>query len=53
LNRVFGNALDIVTELGGAAAFAALISGRYRPRGGERVSVIPSGANTTAVDLAR
>jgi threonine dehydratase len=43
----------VVTEPGGAAAFAALISGRYRPRSGEHVGVVLSGANTTAVDFAR
>jgi threonine dehydratase len=43
----------IVTEPGGAAAFAALISGRYRPRPGERVGVVLCGANTTAVDFTR
>jgi len=43
----------IVAELGGAAAFAALLSGRYRPRSGERVGVVISGANTTAVDFTR
>jgi threonine dehydratase len=43
----------IVAEPGGAAAFAALLSGRYQPRSGERVGVIVSGANTTAVDFAR
>jgi threonine dehydratase len=43
----------IVTEPGGAAAFAALLSGRYRPSAGERVGVLVCGANTTAVDFAR
>ncbi len=43
----------IVTEPGGAAAFAALMSGRYRPRPGERVGIVLCGANTTAVDFAR
>jgi threonine dehydratase len=41
----------IMAEPGGAAAFAALISQRYRPRPGERVGVVVSGANTTAVDF--
>jgi threonine dehydratase len=41
--------LRIVTEPGGAAAFAALLSGRYQPKPGERVSVLLCGANTTAV----
>jgi threonine dehydratase len=41
--------LRVVVEPGGAAAFAALLSGRYRPAPGERVAVLLSGANTTAV----
>jgi threonine dehydratase len=32
-------------------AFAALLSGAYRPRPDERVAVVLSGANTTAVDF--
>lgn len=42
----------IVTEPGGAAAFAALLSGRYRPQSSERVGVVLCGANTTAVDFS-
>ena len=41
--------LRVVTEPGGAAAFAALLSGRYKPSAGERVAVLLCGANTTAV----
>jgi threonine dehydratase len=41
--------LRIITEPGGAAALAALLSGRYRPRPDERVAVLLCGANTTAV----
>ena len=41
--------LRVVAEPGGAAAFAALLSGRYRPAHGERVAVLVCGANTTAV----
>jgi threonine dehydratase len=47
------SAARIVAESGGAAAFAALLSGGYRPRAGERVGVVISGGNTTAVDFAR
>jgi threonine dehydratase len=47
------SALRIVAEPGGAAAFAALRSGRYQPRGGERVGVLVCGGNTTAVDFGR
>jgi len=43
------SALRIVAEPGGAAAFAALLSGRYRPAPAERVAVLVCGANTTAV----
>ncbi|WP_049823342.1 threonine/serine dehydratase [Bradyrhizobium sp. WSM2254] len=43
------SSLRLVAEPGGAAAFAALLSGRYRPLPGERVAVLVCGANTTAV----
>ena len=45
--------LHVVTEPGGAAAFAPLLSGLYRPKPGERVGVLLCGANTTAVDFSR
>jgi threonine dehydratase len=51
--KVLWHALRIVAEPGGAAAFAALLSGAYRPGPGERVGVIISGGNTTAVDFGR
>ena len=38
---------QLVTEPGGAAAFAALLSGAYRPERDERVGVIICGANTS------
>jgi threonine dehydratase len=41
--------LRVVVEPGGAAAFAALLSGRYQPRPQEHVGVLLSGANTVAV----
>ena len=41
--------LRVVAEPGCAAAFAALLSGRYVPAPGERVCVLLCGANTTAV----
>lgn len=41
----------LATEPGGAAAFAALLCGRYRPKGGERVGVLVCGGNTKAVDF--
>ncbi|WP_342735170.1 threonine/serine dehydratase [Bradyrhizobium sp. B117] len=43
--------LRLVTEPGGAAAFAALLSGRYLPAAGERIAVLVCGANTTAVNF--
>jgi threonine dehydratase len=46
-------AVRVVAEPGGAAAFAALLSGAYVPAAGERVGVVVSGGNTTAVDFAR
>ena len=45
--------LRIVAEPGGAAAFAALLSGRYRPIDGERVAVLVCGGNTTLGDFER
>jgi threonine dehydratase len=45
--------MRVVAEPGGAAAFAALLSGRYRPAAGERVGIVVSGGNTVAVDFAR
>ena len=44
--------LRVVAEPGGAAAFAALVSGRYEPRPGEQVGILVSGGNTTAVNFA-
>jgi threonine dehydratase len=43
--------LRIVAEPGGCAALSALLSGAYQPADGERLGVIVSGANTTAVDF--
>jgi threonine dehydratase len=43
------SSLRVVTEPGGAAAFAALLSGRYKPSPGERLAILLCGANTTAV----
>jgi threonine dehydratase len=41
--------LSVIAEPGGAAAFAAVASGAYRPEGDERVGVLVCGANA---DLA-
>ena len=40
------DALRLVVEPGGAAAFAALHSGAYVPRAGERIGIVVSGGNT-------
>jgi threonine dehydratase len=42
---------QIVTELGGATAYAALLSGAWRPAEDERVAVVVCGANTDPADL--
>ena len=49
--RRLWDTLRIVTEPGAAAPFAALLSGRYEPRAGERVGIVLSGGNTTAVNF--
>jgi threonine dehydratase len=51
--RWLWSTLRIAAEPGGAAAVAALVSGRYRPMRNERVGVLLCGANTTAVDFDR
>jgi len=43
--------LRVVAEPGGAAALAAVLDGGYAPAPGERVGVLISGGNTTAVDF--
>ena len=42
----------VVAEPGGAAALAGLLCGGYTPAAGERIGVLISGGNTTAVDFA-
>ncbi|HVT18915.1 MAG TPA: serine/threonine dehydratase [Thermoanaerobaculia bacterium] len=42
----------VVVEPGGAAALAALLSGAYEPAAAERVGIVVSGGNTTAVDFS-
>jgi threonine dehydratase len=51
--KVLWQALRIATEPGGAAALSALLSGAYRPESGDRVGVVISGGNTSAVDFDR
>lgn len=47
--KVLWEGLRVVAEPGGVAAFSAICSGAYKPMPGERVAVIISGGNTTAV----
>ncbi|HVM84965.1 MAG TPA: threonine/serine dehydratase [Candidatus Binatia bacterium] len=51
--KALWDVLRVVAEPGGSAATAALLSGRYRPRAGERVGILVSGGNTVAVDFDR
>jgi len=51
--RALWESLRVVAEPGGAAAFAALVSGKYAPASGERIGVLLCGGNTTAVDFDR
>lgn len=41
----------IISEPGGAAAFAAILSGRYTPAAGERVAVLVCGANANPANF--
>jgi threonine dehydratase len=47
--KILWDVLRIVAEPGGVAAFSAIVSGAYKPMAGERVAIIISGGNTTAV----
>src|ERR1039457_6187179 len=49
--RALWNTLRVVTEPGGAAAFAALLTGASRPAAGGRGGGPGCGADTTAVEL--
>jgi threonine dehydratase len=51
--RKLWDVLRVATEPGGAAAFAALLSGAYKPGKREAVGVLLCGGNTTAVDFGR
>jgi len=51
--NVLWQALRLVAEPGGAAAFSAILSGAYEPKAGERLAIIISGGNTTAVNFER
>ena len=49
--RALWEGLRVATEPGGAATLAALRSGAYTPAPGERVGIVVSGGNTTAVQF--
>jgi threonine dehydratase len=49
--RTLWDVVRVVAEPGGAAAFAALLSGKYVPEPGARVGVVVCGGNTDAVDF--
>jgi len=51
--RILWDRLRIVAEPGGAAATAAILSRRYVPKPGEKIAIVISGGNTTAVDFER
>jgi threonine dehydratase len=51
--RTLWAAMRVVVEPGGAAAMAALLSGRIRARPEQRIGVLLCGGNTDAVDFAR
>jgi len=44
--RILWQQLRLIAEPGGATAFAALLSGAYKPNAGERVGVVLCGSNT-------
>jgi threonine dehydratase len=50
--RLLWDQYRLVAEAGAAAPFAALLSGAYQPRPGERIAVVLSGANTDLATLA-
>lgn len=50
--RRLWDVLRVAAEPGGAAALAALLSGRYRPAKDERIAVLLCGANTNAVEFS-
>ncbi|CAN7587546.1 threonine/serine dehydratase [Rhizobium sp. LjRoot254] len=49
--KALWDSVRVATEPGGAAAMAAILSGRYVPDKGERIAVLVCGSNTTAVDF--
>lgn len=51
--QVLWNEMRIVAEPGGAAAFAAVLSKKYRPVNTERVGILVCGGNADAVTFGR
>lgn len=49
--KMLWDKLRLVAEPGGAAAMAALTSGRYAPAQGEKVAVLVCGSNPTSTDF--
>ena len=49
--RALWRVMRVAAEPGGSAAFAALLSGAYKPIPGERVGIVLCGANTDAVSF--
>jgi threonine dehydratase len=49
--KALWSVLRIAAEPGGVAAFAAVLSGHYKARSGDRLGVVISGGNTSAVSL--
>ncbi|TPK45347.1 threonine/serine dehydratase [Mesorhizobium sp. B2-5-4] len=49
--KALWNSVRIISEPGGAAAFAAILSGRYAPAPGERVAVLVCGANANPANF--
>jgi threonine dehydratase len=49
--RRLWDVLRLVAEPGGATALAAVLSGAYAPAADERIGVVVSGGNTSAVDF--
>ncbi len=50
--RALWSACNVVAEPGGAAAFGAVLSGRYTLAAGERACIVISGGNTPAVSFS-
>jgi threonine dehydratase len=49
--RTLWDMLRIVAEPGGAAAFSAVMSGKYKAKSGQHIGIVISGGNTVAVDF--